>query len=190
MTKKETAQIIGIMQTIYPDSFKNLSSDALQALVLVWATVFADDPANAVQAATMAHISSSTDRFMPPPAVIKQRLVDIKIGDELTPAEAWQLAYHAAQRGLHNSKEEFDKLPPIVQRLVGSPNQLREWAMMDAETVQSVIGSNFQRSYTARAKTEREYMALPSGVKDTLSAIAGKFSFDALPENGTMIGGE
>ena len=143
MTKKEVAQIIGIMQVVYPDNFKNLSSDALQALISVWATVFADDPASAVQAAVMAHVSASTDRFMPPPAVIKQRLIDIKVGDELTPAEAWQLAYNAAQRGLHNSREEFDKLPPIVQRLIGSPNQLHEWAMMDAETVQSVIGSNF-----------------------------------------------
>ncbi len=182
MTKRETAQILGVMQVVYPDNFKNLSSDALQALISVWSTVFADDPASAVQSAVMAHISASTDRFMPPPAVIKQRLVDIKIGDELTPAEAWQLAYNAAQRGLHNSKEEFDKLPPIVQRLVGSPNQLREWAMMDSTVIQSVVASNFQRSYVARAKTEREYMALPSSVRNTLSELSAHFALDGNAE--------
>lgn len=181
MTRKESAQIIGIMQTVYPDSFKNLSADAIQSTVAIWAKVFEDDPASAVQAAVMAHISATADRFMPPPGAIKQRLVEIKTGGNLTAGEAWQLAYAAAQRGIHHAQEEFDKLPPIVQRLVGSPNQLREWAMMDAETVQSVIASNFQRSYTVRAEKEREYMALPTGVKDTLGAIAGKLSFTALP---------
>lgn len=181
MTRKESAQIIGIMQTVYLDSFKNLSADAIQSTVAIWANVFEDDPASAVQAAVMAHISATTDRFMPPPGAIKQRLVEIKTGGNLTAGEAWQLVYAAAQRGIHHAQEEFDKLPPIVQRLVGSPNQLREWAMMDAETVQSVIASNFQRSYAVRAEKEREYMALPSGVKDTLGAIAGKLSFTALP---------
>lgn len=181
MTERESAQIIGIMQTVYPDSFKNLSADALRSTVKIWAKVFEDDPASAVQAAVMAHISATADRFMPPPGAIKQRLVEIKMGGNLTAGEAWQLVYAAAQRGIHHAQEEFDKLPPIVQRLVGSPNQLREWAMMDAETVQSVIASNFQRSYAVRAEKEREYMALPSGVKDTLGAIAGKLSFTALP---------
>lgn len=181
MTERETAKIMSIMQTVYPDSFHGLTKEALSMTVKIWAKVFEDDPASAVQAAVMAHISATTDRFMPPPGAIKQRLVEIKTGGNLTAGEAWQLVYAAAQRGIHHAQEEFDKLPPIVQRLVGSPNQLREWAMMDAETVQSVIASNFQRSYAVRAEKEREYMALPSGVKDTLGAIAGKLSFTALP---------
>ena len=59
MTERESAQIIGIMQTVYPDSFKNLSADALRSTVKIWAKVFEDDPASAVQAAVMAHISAS-----------------------------------------------------------------------------------------------------------------------------------
>ena len=100
---------------------------------------------------------------------------------DMTPQEAWQLVNAATQRGIYHAKDEFDKLPPVVQRIVGSPNQLKEWAMMDAETVQSVIASNFQRSYTVRAEKEREYMALPTGGKNTLAEISGKLGFAALP---------
>lgn len=185
MTERETAKIMSIMQTVYPDSFHGLTKEALSMTVKVWAKVFADDPANAVKAAVMAHISSSEDRFMPPPGAIKRRLGEMQTGgDVLTSAEAWQLVSRAAKRGLYNASEEFDKLPPVVQRLVGSPNQLREWAMMDAETVQSVVASNFQRSYTVRAEKEREFAALPSEIRSTLSAIANKVGFSALPEAG------
>lgn len=181
MTKLEAAQILGIMQTVYPDSFKSLSAEAMQSTVTIWAKVFEDDAPAAVQAAVMAHISSSTDRFMPPPGAIKQRLVGMTTNADMTAQEAWQLVNKAAQRGIHYARQEFDKLPPIVQGLVGSPNQLREWAMMDADTVQSVVASNFQRSYTVRAQQERERLALPSKLKQTLAELSGSLGFEALP---------
>lgn len=183
MTERETAQIMSIMQTVYPDSFKDLTKEALGMTVKVWAKVFEDIPASSVQAAVMAHISSSTDRFMPPPGVIKQRLIGMTAKNaDITPQEAWQLVYAAAQRGLYSAKDEFEKLPPVVQRIVGSPNQLKEWALMDAETVQSVVASNFQRSYSVRAEKEREYMALPSSVKNAIAEISSKLGFEALPD--------
>ena len=183
MTERETAQVMSIMQTVYPDSFKDLTKEALGMTVKVWAKVFEDIPANAVQAAVMAHISASTDRFMPPPGVIKQRIVSMTTAEaEITPQEAWQLVYAAAQRGLYNAKDEFEKLPPVVQRLVGSPNQLKEWAMMGAETVQSVVASNFQRSYSVRAEKEREYLAMPSSVRNAVAEISSKLGFEALPD--------
>jgi hypothetical protein len=181
VTERETAKIMSIMQTVYPDSFHGLTKEALSMTVKVWTKVFEDDPASAVQAAVMAHISASADRFMPPPGAIKQRLIGMTTNADMTPQEAWQLVNAATQRGIFHTKDEFDKLPPVVQRIVGSPNQLKEWAMMDAETVQSVISSNFQRSYTVRAEKEREYMALPTGVKNTLAEISGKLGFATLP---------
>lgn len=52
-------------------------------------------------------------------------------------------------------------LSDTVRRVVGSPSQLREWAMMEPDTVQSVVASNFQRSYRSRAASEKEFAALP-----------------------------
>ncbi len=181
MTEKETARIMAIMQTVYPDSFKGLTTEALGVTVKVWAKVFEDDRAEIVQAAVMAHISGSTERFIPSPGAIKQRIIGMTTDADMTPQEAWQLVNAATKRGLHYSREEYAKLPPVVQRIVGSPEQLKEWAGMDAETVQSVVASNFQRSYATRAKQEREYMALPSSTREKLAALAGGMTFEALP---------
>lgn len=41
--------------------------------------------------------------------------------------------------------------------------------------MQTVIVSNFQRSYRARAKSEREFLALPQSTRDFISQLAGKF---------------
>lgn len=176
------AELITAMQAIYPDSFREKSDELIKATIKTWAKIFADDSYEAVAAAIYAHMAVSTDRFMPPPGVIKQRIVDLQAGTELTALEAWQIVSKATKNSSQNAKKEFDKFPPIIQRLVGSPNQLREWGMMEAETVESVIASNFQRSYNARATRERERMALPGALKNTLDKLSDKFDMEALPE--------
>ena len=77
--------------------------------------------------------------------------------------------------------EAFNNLPPILQRLVGSPNQLLEWGRMGNEALNTVIASNFMRSYRVRAEHEREYLLMPGDVKSYLSTIGEKFKLPELP---------
>lgn len=180
MNRKEAAQIISIMQANYPDSFKGKSDEMLMATINLWAKMFEADSANEVTAAVMAHMAADTNRFMPPVGVIKERLYKLRQPEEMTEQEAWGLVAKALRNGIYGAQEEFDKLPPVVQRIVGSPNQLREWAVMDADAVQSVVASNFQRSYRVRAQTERETLALPVSVRETMSLIASGMKMPAL----------
>ena len=64
----------------------------------------------------------------------------------MTAQEAWNLVARAIRNSGYESRKEYDNLPPDIQRLVGSPEQLRDWAMMDSSTVHSVVASNFQRA--------------------------------------------
>lgn len=181
MTKKEMAEIIAIMQSNYPDDFRGMSDKAVDGKINLWLMSFRDDDYTDVLAAVMAHINTDTNRFMPPVGVIKEKLVEIRMPDEMTPQEAWELVSKATRNSSYNSGEEFEKLPPVVQRLVGSPMQLKEWAAMDTETLQSVIASNFQRSYKVRAAKEREFLALPSAVRQTMTQIATGMKMPELP---------
>lgn len=181
MTKKEMAEIIAIMQSNYPDDFRGMSDKAMTGKINLWFMQFRDDDYKEVLAAVMAHIATDTNRFMPPVGVIKAKLTEIRHPDELTELEAWGLVQKALRNGYYGAQEEFDKLPPVVQRLVGSPNQLREWALMDTETVSSVVASNFQRSYKVRAAKEREFLALPSAVQETMTQIAAGMKMPELP---------
>ena len=49
---------------------------------------------------------------------------------------------------------------------------------MDAGTVQSVISSNFQRSYQTRAKQEEEFQALPSDIKTMIGGLAERLALE------------
>ncbi len=47
---------------------------------------------------------------------------------------------------------------------------------MDVETVNSVIQSNFMRSYKAKVAQEKEYAMLPSSTKQLIAGLAQKYS--------------
>lgn len=177
MNKKEAAQVISIMQANYPDSFKGQTDEMVMAKITLWAKMFEADNANEVTAAVMAHMATDTNRFMPPVGVIKDALLKLRQPEEMTEQEAWGYVAKALRNGIYGAQQEFDKLPPVIQRIVGSPNQLRDWAVMDADAVQSVVASNFQRSYRARAKNERETLALPESVKAVIAQIGGNNRF-------------
>ena len=76
--------------------------------------------------------------------------------------KAWNLVFKALGDSIHNSKAEFDKLPPEVQAGVGSHEQLRTWATMNTDELQTVVASNFKRGYTTRVKEIKEYEKLPT----------------------------
>lgn len=56
--------------------------------------------------------------------------------------------------------------------------------MMDADTVSSVVASNFQRSYRARATHEREMLALPSDVRQTMAQLGSGMTMPQLGDGG------
>ena len=82
----------------------------------------------------------------------------------MTEMEAWNLVVKAASNGFYGAKEEFAKLPRDVQEIVGSPAQLREWSQMDSDEFNTVLASNFQRSYRARAESRKVYGRLPENL--------------------------
>lgn len=165
MTKKEAAKIISVLQANYPDSTKSMTDGAIMVLVDLWSKVFAEDSFESVSAAVMAHISTDTNRFMPPVGVIKNMLVKINSPAEMTEAEAWSYVSKALRNSTYGAEKEFEKLPESVKSVVRSPSQLREWAALPIDELQTVVASNFQRSFRARAASDREFKALPERVK-------------------------
>lgn len=174
MNKNETAKVIAVLQINYPDNFRGKSDAVLEATVDMWARAFADDSYAVVSAAVMSHIVSDTNRFMPPVGVIKAKIAEMLNPDDMTEQEAWGLVANALRNSTYNSAEEFAKLPSAVQRAVGDASQLRDWAMMDTETVQSVVASNFQRSYRVALQREKDWEKLPSGVKKFVGELTGR----------------
>ena len=96
------------------------------------------------------------------PGAINERILQARELCELTENDAWVLVLRAVSRGIYNSAEEFAKLPEEVQRIVGHPRQLHEWALLDAGEVNTVIASAFRRSWRARKELEKSLGLSPA----------------------------
>ena len=181
MTRDETIDLLSVLKAAYPNFYRDMTRKDADHVVSLWTDMFKEEPAELVALAVKAHIATDKKGFPPHIGAIKDAIVKIRQPDEMTELEAWGLVQKALRNGYYGAQEEFDKLPPVVQRLVGSPNQLREWAMMDTTTISSVVASNFQRSYKARAANEREFLALPAEVKSAMEQIAASMKMQELP---------
>ena len=183
MTREETIKVLAVLKAAYPAFYRGMKADELNGIVNLWASQFEGDDYKTVGAAVQAHIATDTKGYPPHIGAIKEAIRKITQPDEMSEMEAWSYVASALRNSGYNSVAEFDKLPPVVRRIVGSPSQLREWALMDSDTVQSVVQSNFMRSYRARAQHEREYLALPENVRELMAQLAGSMAMPALKES-------
>lgn len=174
MTKAETAKLLAVLQLNYPENFRGKSDAVIDAMVNLWHSVFERDSYQLVQAAVMAYIQTSTDRFMPNVGLIREQIRKLTAPDGMSEAEAWGLVKNALRNGLYGYHEEYAKLPSVVQRCLGSENTIREWAMMGTDELDSVVASNFQRSFRAISKSEEEWAKLPPGYRDEMRKLSGQ----------------
>lgn len=168
MTHEETLKIFSIMKANYTNFFKGMSKNDANAMVALWEDMFSHEKAEIVFAAVKAYIATDTKGYPPNVGAVKEKILDICQPDEMTEQEAFNLIAKAASNANYCAKEEFEKLPKELQRLVGSPNRLREWALMDTQTFQTVVGSNVMRSYRAIAKSTKETQMLPPSVRQLI----------------------
>lgn len=170
MTREETKQIMAVLQAGYPRFYKDISKLEATAVINLWATMFSQEPAKVVIEAVKALMC--TLKFPPTIADVKEKIQELTQPEQLTEMEAWNLVKKAMDAGDYT--ESFNSLPQVIQKIVGSPNQLKQWAFMDMDTVNSVIQSNFMRSYKVMAEREREYAKLPESSRRLMEQLSGR----------------
>lgn len=168
MTKTETMKVLSILKATYPAHYKGMADADLHAMVDVWTDILGDADYMQVTMAVKEYIATDESGF--PPAIGKlNHIMHSRFdGETLTPQEASAILAKAASRSGWNAEEEFNKLPPAIQRIVRSPEMLKQWAMMDADTFHSVVLSNFQRSYQKVAEQERKTKMLPKSMQNVI----------------------
>ena len=182
MTKKDTNRIFALLNANYPDTFKGMSDDAYRMKVNLWASAFQTESFEMVSAAVMAYISNSTERFAPNIGQIKEQIRTLTHPDELTEGEAWAKVQAAIRNSGYGAAEEFAKLPPLVQKVVGSPSNLREWGLMPSDTVNSVVASNFQRGYRTMKERAAAEEKTPPEIREAFGLVTKPMP-EALPES-------
>ena len=172
LTKEETGKILAVINAYYPYFFKDMNSDGKRAVIDLWSRQFVDYDYAMVNTALDAYISVDEKGYAPNVGTLKSLIIKMTQPEEMTEIEAWGYVAKALRNSSYSSVEEFEKLPEQIKKIVGSPTQLKEWSMGNLETVQSVIASNFQRSYKAKVKSYKEHMALPSSIRNVIEKLA------------------
>ena len=178
MTRDETLAIMAVLKVAYPSFYRDMDRQSALQAVALWTEMFAEDRADIVTAAVKALIKTRKEGFPPTIGEVSAKIAEIDQPKEMTELEAWSLVEAACRNGLHGADEEFSKLPPLVRKAVGSPNQLREWALMDAGTVKSVVASNFMRSFKIYQKREREAAMLPSDIRALIEGATERLALN------------
>lgn len=171
------------MQIAYPDSFKNKSGEMIAATVNLWQMCFASDSADAVAAAVMAYISGNTSRFSPTIGEIKEMLRQLTQPQEMSEEAAIAAITKSVGNSLYSSEREFAALPEILQRLVSTPSQLREWAMLPSEEFQTVICSHLRRGLRTMQQREETLSKLPTETRNIIGGLANSLAMPAQKTN-------
>ncbi|MGJ8754117.1 replicative helicase loader/inhibitor [Clostridium botulinum] len=173
MTQEETIKILSIIKAAYPQWARDLKPTDAKAMVNLWGAMLEDYPYNVVQIAIKKIIA--TNKFPPSVAEVIEAINYIKTGGqaEMTEIEAWGLVRKAIKNSAYNAEEEFNKLPSRIQEAIGSHNILHNWSQ-ESVGIETVIGSNFMRSYKQTVIRKKEEKQLPQSIRTMLGDIGRK----------------
>lgn len=163
MTREQTQQVLLNLKKAYPFFYKDIGPDEGEEIADLWYEMFEDDDVALVVKAVKLFIESDSKGFPPVIGVIKakmEEIIEASRPKSISEFEAWQMVKGAARNSLYNSKKEFDKLPPIIQRVIGDHHTLKNWAETDRAQLETMVQSFFIKSYKSACEQENNYEKL------------------------------
>lgn len=167
MTREETKVLLKAISTAYP----NYKIEDLKETINLWHLMLGDFEYKDCSLSLQKYIMNDTSGFAPSISHIASGIHDIKeiISDEFpTETEAWDLVDKALSNGNYHAQEEYDKLPELIKKTVGSANMIKMWAQVDREELETVVQSNFMRSYRENVKRAKTINRMPTEIKNQI----------------------
>lgn len=161
MDREETKKIIRIICASYP----NYKPADISETIDVWSNMLSEYSYEHIAVALKSYIATDTSGFAPSVGKLIQKANSLVGNGELNEIEAWTLVRKALRHDYEQAEKEFNKLPEMVQKAVGNPYQLCLWATSDIKSVETVIASNFMKTYKTEVQRAEEYARLPEDVK-------------------------
>lgn len=181
MTRQETVAILTLLAGNYESFAKRTETDEQVKIMLdTWQECLGDlDYKLVLQAVKKTIIESPY-----PPTIheIRKNAIElINPTTKKTGIEAWNEAIEMISDGLYMTEEEFNSHSPEVKRFFGSVNQVKQLAMVDMDTINTVTKGQFLKQYDVLIEREKQENLLPQPMKEMMEGLADKF---ALPEGG------
>lgn len=157
MDKLETYKLLSIIKAVYP----NFKMEDGERTLTAWQIFLSDYSYQDMQVALQIYVNTNGSAFAPSVSQLINTFHNsinlTSVNQMMSEQEAWQLVKKAISNGIYGSVEEFENLPPVLKKIVGSPSTLKAWAQEDAKEIDTVVASNVMRSYRA-VQSQEEYM--------------------------------
>lgn len=167
MTRDETVNLIRSIVSLYP----NWKPENLSETVNAWQWALEEYPAPSVKAALQIYVKTNNTGFAPSVSQLIGSMYSVQENNELSEGEAWHLVKKAIADSGYHAQERYDELPPLIQRAVGGPEMLHVWGQTDSNEVNTVIMSNFQRTYRALLSKQEFSNKIPESISDIVKLI-------------------
>ena len=164
LKREEMVKIIRIICDCYP----NYKPNNLTETVDVWNMMLSDYTYEQISLALKAYILADTNGFAPSIGQLVDRVNSFSQPQELNELKAWSLVYKAIRNSGYNSEYEFSLLPDMVRKAVGTPNQLRTWAM-DENFNEQVVSSHFIRCYRSEVAKDKDFRKMPANIQSLIN---------------------
>ena len=161
MTRDEVKKILIVIE----NTFSTFKVENKTQTINVWESFLKDYTYEAVNIALSIYISTSGSAFAPS---ISQLIGMMRKPQELSApneVDVWREVRKAIRNGNYGAETEFEKLSDTAKRMVGEPAQLREWAQLPSEDIDTIIQSNFKKRFETMQKRQAEINAMPESVK-------------------------
>ena len=175
MTLDETGKIVYAVMSTYSTAFKSMTAQRTASMIQTWHALLGQYSYGEVEKGVYAYMSADASGFPPAPGQVIDRIRMLNPEEpEMEALEAWYLVEKATRNGQNGYMEEYSKLPPLVQKAVGRPETLREWAVMDADKLGTIQQSHFIRAYNMEKKREEEYAKMPERLRDLIETTVNQ----------------
>ena len=180
MTKQETIQVITLLAGNY-NSISEKSKEQKQMMANTWYECLGDlDYKLVLQAVKKTIIESPY-----PPTIhdIRKNAMELaKPSTKRTAIEAWNEAYDMICGGLYMTEEQFRTASPEVQKFFGNVKQVKELAMTDTKTVNTVTKGQFLKQYDILVERERQQKLLPEQMQQMIGQLSEKMNVKQIGE--------
>lgn len=173
MTREDTIKLLSVLRTAYPQFYRGISKDEAYNTISLWSKMFQNENTDIVNSAVLSFIECDSSGFPPTVGQIKEkcRLIKGTSRATKTPMQAWDEVVRAIPKALYEIDKAWSMLSPLTQKAIGSKAVLKEWEALPIAQFETVVASNFRKSYEILMNEEEEYAKLPENVKVLVDSL-------------------
>lgn len=145
------------------NAFPSYKPQDISTTIDVWYAMLSDIPYKLGEQAVYVYIRTDTSGFAPAIGKIVEIINSFGKEDD-DAAIVWTMVSKAIRRSAYGSKEEYEKLPEIAQKVLGGPHRLFEMSQ-DEKFNEGVESSNFMKSYRVIQERQKRMDMLPQEMR-------------------------